>query len=415
MEPYIYKYFPKADLHKMLTAFHCVTSLHTQLIDENGKIIFAAGRPSEFCSLFITHLPPGETCGQQHVKASIQAMALGESYLFACHAGLYHIVFPIVTQKTMFGSVIVGPFLMEEPDSSIVLDLEEKYEIDTKSLLKMSEASYHLKVITPEMANEYSLLLYYLVGSYNSNGRELMLSNKGKLFQQSRISESIQRYKQSGAIEEKDYPIELESQLITKVKIGDLSEARRILNELLAILILYENHSVDRLKIRIVELCSLLSRAAIERGSETNMVLQMNDRLISAIMGTDDIYDMCYQFQENMDIFTESLFFASDQSSMSIKKAAEYIAAHFSEELTLSRVADEIGLNPSYLSSLFKQVTGESFKEYLNSIRIKEAQHLLSNTSYPIMQIAVSCGFSDQSYFTKVFKKCTGLTPRQYR
>ena len=91
------------------------------------------------------------------------------------------------------------------------------------------------------------------------------------------------------------------------------------------------------------------------------------------------------------------------------------LCVNFSEELTLSRVADEIGLNPSYLSSLFKQVTGESFKEYLNSIRIKEAQHLLSNTSYPIMQIAVSCGFSDQSYFTKVFKKCTGLTPRQYR
>ena len=415
MDAYIYKYYPKEDLHKMLTAFHFTTTLHTQLIDENGKLIFAAGRPTEFCSLFAANLPPGDSCSKQHSRASVQAMALGESYLFQCHAGLYHIVFPIVTQNTLFGSVIAGPFLMDDPDASIVLDLTRNYSIDTGTLLKMSEASYQIKVITPEMANEYSLLLFYLMGSFNTTSRDLMLTNQGKLLQQSRISESIHKYKTSGQIEEKDYPIDLESQLITKVKIGDLPEARRILNELLAILILYENHSVDRLKIRIVELCSLLSRAAINRGSDTNMVLQMNDRLITAIMGSNDIYDMCYQFQENMDIFTESLFFASDQSSMSIKKTAEYIAAHFAEDLTLAEVANEVHMNPTYLSTLFKQVTGMSFKEYLNHIRIEEAQRLLSNTSYPIMQIALSCGFSDQSYFSKVFKKQTGLTPKQYR
>jgi AraC-like DNA-binding protein len=46
---------------------------------------------------------------------------------------------------------------------------------------------------------------------------------------------------------------------------------------------------------------------------------------------------------------------------------------------------------------------------------VEEAERLLSNTDYPIIEIAVACGYSDQSYFTKVFKKYTGLTPRQYR
>ncbi|MBR2562605.1 MAG: helix-turn-helix transcriptional regulator, partial [Eubacterium sp.] len=72
-------------------------------------------------------------------------------------------------------------------------------------------------------------------------------------------------------------------------------------------------------------------------------------------------------------------------------------------------------LNPSYLSTLFKQVTGQTFKEYLNHVRIQEAQRLLTHTDYPIMEISIACGFSDQSYFTKVFRKYTGLTPRQYR
>jgi len=64
---------------------------------------------------------------------------------------------------------------------------------------------------------------------------------------------------------------------------------------------------------------------------------------------------------------------------------------------------------------LFKQVTGISFKEYLNKVRIEEAKSLLEHTDYSIMEIAVACGYSDQSYFTKVFKKATGITPKQYR
>ena len=72
-------------------------------------------------------------------------------------------------------------------------------------------------------------------------------------------------------------------------------------------------------------------------------------------------------------------------------------------------------MNTSYLSTLFRQVTGTTFKEHLNRVRVEEAARLLSNTDYPVMEIAIACGYKDQSYFTKVFKKLTGLTPKQYR
>ena len=78
-------------------------------------------------------------------------------------------------------------------------------------------------------------------------------------------------------------------------------------------------------------------------------------------------------------------------------------------------VADHLHVNTSYLSTLFRQVTGMTFKEHLNRIRIEEAARLLSNTDYSVMEIAIACGYKDQSYFTKVFKKLTGLTPKQYR
>jgi YesN/AraC family two-component response regulator len=56
-----------------------------------------------------------------------------------------------------------------------------------------------------------------------------------------------------------------------------------------------------------------------------------------------------------------------------------------------------------------------TFKEHLNRVRIEEAARLLANTDYSVMEIAIACGYKDQSYFTKVFKKLTGLTPKQYR
>ena len=98
-----------------------------------------------------------------------------------------------------------------------------------------------------------------------------------------------------------------------------------------------------------------------------------------------------------------------------IKKAIGYIYEHFNTPLTLEETAASVHLHPSYFSSLFKQSTGSSFKEYLNMVRIEESKRLLSNTDYSIIDVAVAVGFEDQSYFSKVFKKYTGLTPKQYR
>lgn len=72
-------------------------------------------------------------------------------------------------------------------------------------------------------------------------------------------------------------------------------------------------------------------------------------------------------------------------------------------------------LHPSYFSTVFKNATGLSFKEYLNKVRIEESKILLQNTDFSIIDIAVAVGFEDQSYFSKVFKKYTGTTPKQFR
>ena len=169
-------------------------------------------------------------------------------------------------------------------------------------------------------------------------------------------------------------------------------------------------------KARAIELCSLLSRTAIEGGAPTDSILKLNNHFLQNLQQIHTMDTLCYKLQEIVETFSESMFnYIPSRNSELIKKAMLYISEHFNAPLTLEEVAAHVHLHPSYFSTLFKSSTGSSFKEYLNMVRIEESKRLLSNTDYSIIDIAVAVGFEDQSYFSKVFKKYTGLTPKQFR
>lgn len=96
--------------------------------------------------------------------------------------------------------------------------------------------------------------------------------------------------------------------------------------------------------------------------------------------------------------------------------AKEYINQHFSDVgLSLADVASHVKITPNYLSSILSQETGESFIEYLTRIRMTKAQELLNTTNMRITDIAFAVGYQDSNYFSKIFRRITGETPRQTR
>lgn len=96
-------------------------------------------------------------------------------------------------------------------------------------------------------------------------------------------------------------------------------------------------------------------------------------------------------------------------------KIEEYIGEHYDSHLTLDEIASHVYLSRSYASSLFKEQTGCGIFEYLNAVRIDRACTMLRDTGLSLAEIAQRCGFEDQSYFTRVFKKAMRLSPMQYR
>ncbi|WP_283682270.1 PocR ligand-binding domain-containing protein [Parablautia sp. Marseille-Q6255] len=416
MQPILYTVIQKQHLHDMLeTFYHCI-NLPIQVLDENGNILDSFGDTYHYCRIFKGFLPKSESCQKIHSNASKLAMSLGETYIFACHSNLNHIVFPLTNHNTLLGSILAGPFLMDEPDSLLLSDLSRKYQIPAISLLEMYEEAGKLPVIDPPRVTYISRLLYFMCSGLVTDSRNQFILNQSKLHQQSVINESIQTYKAASDINKKAYPYEKEKALITKLKTGDTEQAKALLNDLLGYVFFAEGTDLNIVKSRAIELSSLLSRAAIEGGATSDSILRANNQFLMDIQNTDTLDDLCYRLQETIDVFTECMFnYIPSKGSELIKKAIRYISKNFQHTLTLDEVASHVHLNPSYFSTLFKQSTGSSFKEYLNLVRIEESKRLLANTDYSIIDISIAVGFEDQSYFSKVFKKYTGLTPKQYR
>ena len=117
-----------------------------------------------------------------------------------------------------------------------------------------------------------------------------------------------------------------------------------------------------------------------------------------------------------LDSFTQNVFnFNESKNPVLIQKCISYINEHYNEDINLETVANIVHLNPSYFSSIFKKEVGVSFSNYLNKIRKEQSKLLLKNTDSSIVEIALEVGFEDQSYFSKVFKNLTKMTPKQYR
>lgn len=97
------------------------------------------------------------------------------------------------------------------------------------------------------------------------------------------------------------------------------------------------------------------------------------------------------------------------------QRIKQYLDAHFAEEIPLGKIAEDLRLNPYYLSHVFKRATGYSPKQYIMCRRIGEIQTLLMGTDTPIAEIGCMLGYWNPCHFNTIFKKYVGMTPGEYR
>lgn len=106
---------------------------------------------------------------------------------------------------------------------------------------------------------------------------------------------------------------------------------------------------------------------------------------------------------------------ASSRHKEIVELAQGYIHTHITEALRLDEIAQEVFVSPNYLSSIYKKTTGQSLIEYIHQEKVAYAKTLMEQSSMSVADVARQLGFENVYYFSKIFKKESGLSPSQYQ
>ena len=415
MDRGIFALIPEERLRDVLGTLHAVVGLPIQLIDEQGRLLLAFGETNAYCRLIKKYVFTKNECFELHRQAGERAMKLGEAYIFTCHANLNHIAFPLIHQGELLGSIIAGPFLMDKPDSTVVSAVAQGNAVSPALCLELYDELAGMLVIEPARVKHLSRLLDHLLSPLLPSERAMMRQTQGKLYQQSRINETIQMYKEQEIPTTQRYVYEKENALLSKVRTGSVQDAKALLNDLLGYVFFTEGGKLEAVRMRAIELTTLLSRVAMDGGARVDSIYELNNQFLSLLSRGQTLDDLCYLLQDVVESFMSAMFNRLDKGNAYVRRALSFMSEHYAQPLTLEMVAKEVGLSVSYFSALFHQVVGVSFREHLCAIRVEESKQLLLSTDYSLTDIAIAVGFADQSYFCKVFKKNVGMTPGKFR
>ena len=168
--------------------------------------------------------------------------------------------------------------------------------------------------------------------------------------------------------------------------------------------------------IRVAELLSVLSRAAIQGGANAEAVLAISDQYIQKLRRLPSQEDVAQWLAQALRGYTALVFNLVDTKyEIVIQKAISYMQINCERNLTLGEVADYVGYSHSHFSKVFKEEMGCSFRSQLNQLQVEKSKVMLLASNASMSEIYAACGFEDQSYFCKVFKRLVGVTPDRYR
>ena len=143
--------------------------------------------------------------------------------------------------------------------------------------------------------------------------------------------------------------------------------------------------------------------------------LQVMRNLQESLERSENLPDLAQNYlryvQSLSDLSVDSVVYLSKPVSM----AVEFIKRNYRQEIQLSDLSDYAQVSPNYICSLFKKEVGMNISKYVMEYRIKKAKVLLLTTNMKSYEIAVETGFANESYFSRSFKKMTGVSPSEFR
>ncbi|MHB9133282.1 MAG: helix-turn-helix domain-containing protein [Armatimonadota bacterium] len=372
----------KSAYEQLAEEYRRIWHLQCVLTDTAGQVLAPGGKCRKECV-------GGLECAYARRQAIRESVRWGEPSVFLCPHGMMIWAVPVMENAHVMGGLVVSRPESGNPDGP------------TLSPKDVRRAAFDL-LARAEKANL-------------TNAAFLELRRFAAAREAER-AEAIHELKDQNYQSIRDIYLVEEPALIAAIKQNDRAIAREILNRVLVGIYFMGRERPLLLKSFIMELIVTMSRSAVEAGGDPTELLGANYSSFAELARIDSEEELCEWLVAMLERIMDAIKAHHHYPiGVLLGAAMKYMREHIHEDLSRDDVAKIACLSPSHFSRVVKSTFGQSFTDLLAKMRVDKAREELALTEKSLIQIGLDSGFSDQSYFTKVFQKHTGRTPGEYR
>lgn len=370
-EPLLNKLKESPEITYQLESFPQITNIPLRLIDSKGKTLWKSNffRPkSNFCNLLQSNGFSTGTCFRVHKEAAQEALRWGEAIISKCCYFLMQITAPVIKGEKLAGYLVASPFLLVDPSElqpEEVIFLHNKDNPAKKRTLEKALSS--IPIVKDEKVGQTAHHLFQIADRLSDPDLSGLLKVREAQELQGKIADQIYNLKN---LEREFTPSSLsrlfyeqEKEIVAKIRLGDRIGAKEILYQLLAIILTQYLENFELLKISMLELLILLTRAAVEAGTKIEEVLGMKYRFITESASIKEQENLCLWVVQVLGKLMDGIYDTRhDKNYQRLKKALDFIETHYSGSLTVEQIAKEVYLSPSRISHIVKGELGSHWE-----------------------------------------------------
>jgi AraC-like DNA-binding protein/ligand-binding sensor protein len=410
----------------VINSYEKATGSIISVLDEKCGVVEKSHHPRDrfFCAICRKYYSgskrqwyPDETpCTKMHLDAIAASQELGGSYIYVCPMRFIFWTSPVYSGERLAGCLISSGILAAEhqevaknffllsggeiPQQEILnalMDIPRKSYEEVKTLARMM-------LICAEHISKGTGVCNEFIRPGDEEG-----SKYSKFYIPKKNPECKKR--------NPDYPLDKERMLLASLRRGDSETGKRIITDLIDTLSRTISDDYNYLRFRAVELVVLLFRAAMSPDTaKDNALLETNNRYLKRIQETKNIGELTAVLNTIVERTAGQIFsFQGIRHASVLRRAERYIWENYTRKISLQEIARASGLSAPYFSTVFKEEMGENLSNYLNRLRVEKASSMLIETDLSLGEISGSCGFEDQSWFSKIFKYYAGISPGKFR
>lgn len=343
--------------------------------DESGRVLRGALPPA-------SRTPAAEFIRQQAIA---EALRWGEPCVMGDPAGRMLWAVPILRNQQLIGGLLVIGVAAHRPARAGALD--QRILSACRRLL--------------DLATRHNLTNAALLAERRQDARR-----------EREKAEALHALKEGLHDDIRSIYLREEPALIAAIRRGERPAARGAINRVLTAIYFLGESRTDLLKSLALELVVTMTRTAVQAGGDPAKILGLNYQSLTTLAKIASQEELASWLCEMLELLIDAIQAnRRHPNSVQLARAIEYMEERLASELTREEVARASGLSPSHFSHLMRLKTGRSFTELLTQLRVDRACHLLARTDTELVQVAQACGFGDQSYFTRVFRKAMKQTP----